>query len=173
MIGERLFRIGLALVAVALATPVLARAPAIDSHYTLLDGPTCREVEPSDDRRGDWILYRCDGIGGVAMWVLYQDSARMQVAFGRLDFEDYRPWSLDRDPVWPIEWRRMEGQAPFAVIMRVRRPFDDAETSASSELAVFRVWPDRSACFLGLVSDNDEARALADSSIQSNDCPTE
>ena len=30
----------------------------------------------------DWVAYRCSGLPGWPLWLLFQDSARMQIGFG-------------------------------------------------------------------------------------------
>lgn len=149
-----------------------AAAQEVEARYTEVGAQACQVADIGEPLGQDWLLYRCEGDQGVAVWLLYQDSARLQVAFGPDDFEDYRPWSFEREPEWPVEWRGRRGSPPFAAIIRMT-PLTDASEQAAPVLAVFRVWPDRPDCYLGAAADNDAARRLADAAESLTACPAD
>ena len=159
----------IALAAAAAATSAAA-APAAESRYTTLRNADCAVVESGEPEGQDWLLYRCAGQAGIPVWVLYQDSVRMQLAFGPRDFAGYAVFSADRDEAWKVEWRGTgagEAFRPYAAIARMR-PAD----GGASTLAVYRVWPDRPSCLLGQAADNAAARAMADPAADGSACPS-
>ena len=163
--------IGLMAIVLGLATePSAEPAREIVSRYTASDDRACREHETGEALGQDWVLQRCTGEGGIDVWMLFQDSARVQIAFGPNDFQGYRVWSQERSPDWPIEWRGERNQTPFAAITRVTL-LSDEDTPTVTKLAVFRVWQDRSSCFLGEVETNQAARIMADGARTMTTCP--
>jgi len=152
--------------AALLAAPVASRAA--ESRYTQA-GPTACKVQESGEPEGqDWLLYRCEGQPGLPVWLLYQDSTRLQVAFGPNSFDHYAPFSSDRDEAWKVEWRGVVygRYRPYAAILRMRPVGEQG-----SMLAVYRIWPDKPSCLIGQVTDNAEARRIADAASTLEDCP--
>lgn len=157
----------IALAAALTATAAIA-APAVESRYTTLGRADCRVVESGEPLGQDWLLYRCKGQPGIPVWVLYQDSVRMQVAFGPRPQGGIAGFSSDRDQAWKVEWRGTGAGSrfkPYAAILRMR-----SVGGSGSVLAVHRVWPDNSSCMLGTASDNVAARAMADAAATKIDC---
>lgn len=146
-----------------------AAAPVAESRYTRLARADCRVVQSGEPEGQDWLLYRCKGQGNIPVWVLYQDSVRMQVAFGPRPTGGIAGFSSDRDEAWKVEWRGTGAGAkfkPYAAILRMRPAGGDG----GSTLAVYRVWPDNASCLLDTVDNNEAARALADASATKIDC---
>lgn len=146
-------------------------AQALGSRYTSIDPHTCRYLADSGQGEGDWISYRCDGEGGIPVWLFYTDSARLTLSFGVNESGDLPTFSADRESDWPVEWRGTQRGSflPFAAIVRTRPPFQ-FDGDRSTQLSVFRVWRDRPACFLGSVATNEAARRLADRSAGQRSC---
>ncbi len=113
----------------------------------------------------DWVSYRCDGQGGVSVFLFFSDGVRLSLGFGdsSAPFMGYR---ADREQNWPVEWRgRMANGrfVPHAGIVRMMTHPEEDGVSASSKLVVFGLA--ERACVLGEVSGaraNDDARRLAD-----------
>lgn len=162
--------IGLVVLIWSLASAGPVAAQAIESRYTPTDDSACIIAETGEPEGQDWVLHRCRSAGGLDAWLLYQDSARLQVAFGRQVFSDYRPWSMSRETDWPIEWRALPDRPPHAAIIRLRA-LTDSDEPGTSQLAVYRVWPDQSSCYLGSEQDNEAARLLADEALTIPVCP--
>jgi len=164
-------RIGLGvMLAAALAAGGAAADPA-ESRYTTLRNADCSVVESGEPEGQDWLLYRCAGQPGLPVWVLYQDSVRMQLAFGPKDFAGFAVYSAERNEAWKIEWRGTgQGSAfrPWAAIARMVPPEGGAPV-----LAVYRVWADKPSCRIGQAADNDAARLLADGAAAMSACPAE
>lgn len=142
--------------------------PTFESRYTTLGRDDCAVVESGEPEGQDWLLYRCEGQPNLPVWVLYQDSVRMQLAFGPKDFGASAVFSSDRDDAWKVEWRGTGAGAafkPHAAIARMR----PAEGGATV-LAVYRIWSDRPACLLGRATDNAAARVLADAGENRDSC---
>lgn len=154
------------LAGVALA--VSGAAQAAESRYTSAATGACAIKESGEPEGQDWLLYRCEGQPGIPVWLHYQDSTRLQVAFGPMNFDHYAPFSSDRDEAWKVEWRGVVygRYRPYAAILRMR-PVGER----GSILAVYRIWPDKPSCLIGQVSDNAEARRIADAASTLEDCP--
>ena len=113
----------------------------------------------------DWVSYRCEGEGGIAVYLFFTDGVRLSLGFGdrTTPFMGYR---ADREQNWPIEWRGriVNGRfVPHAAIARMKTHPEDGGTGGS-ELVVFGL--SRPSCVLGGVRGrgaNDQARRLADS----------
>lgn len=161
-------RLVVCVMAAVLGAAESAAAQTFESRYTPTDEGGCEVHENGDALGQDWVLQRCPGPDGLTAWMLYQDSVRLQVAFGPEDFTAYRPWSNERQLTWPIEWRGRRGQPPHAAIIRLT-PLTDGPP-AQSVLAVFRIWPDRPHCYLGEASSNRAARRLADRAASLDAC---
>lgn len=162
-------RAGLAAgVAVAILGSAFA-AQATESRYTRAGPGACTVAESGEPEGQDWLLYRCEGQAGMPVWLLYQDSTRLQAAFGPRDFTHYAAFSSDRDEAWQVEWRGVVygRYRPFAAILRMR-PVGEP----GSILAVYRIWPDKPSCLIGQVTDNAEARRIADAASTLEDCPS-
>ena len=162
-------RVGLTLLAAGLAALVASTAAeASESRYTEAGPGSCSVKESGEPDGQDWLLYRCEGQPGLPVWLLYQDSTRLQAAFGPNDFTHYAAFSSDRDEAWKVEWRGVTyGRfRPYAAILRMRPAGE-----AGSILAVYRIWPDKPSCLIGQVTDNAEARRIADAASTLEDCP--
>lgn len=164
-------RAGWTALAAGLAGAVLAgsvAAQAAESRYTRAGPKACKVQESGEPVGQDWLLYRCDGQPGMPVWLLYQDSTRLQAAFGPRDFTHYAPFSSDRDEAWQVEWRGVVygHYRPYAAILRMRPVGEQG-----SILAVYRIWPDKPSCLIGLVTDNAEARRIADAASTQESCP--
>lgn len=144
-------------------------AQTVETRYTRVSPADCQLVETGEPQGEDWLIYRCAGIGGVPVWLLYTDGTRLQVTFGPREFRRFIPSSADRDPSWPVEWRTRAGEAtPYAAILRTRpAPGEDVR---GTRLSVFHIWRDRPSCFLGYASTNQEAQAMADRPPQPGWC---
>lgn len=113
----------------------------------------------------DWVSYRCEGEGGIAVYLFFTDGVRLSLGFGdrTAPFMGYR---ADREQNWPIEWRGriVNGRfVPHAAIVRMRTHPEDDMVTWTSELVVFGV--SGRSCVLGEVHGaraNDQARQLAD-----------
>lgn len=151
-------------------TATTVQAQGVGVRYSSIGPKACALHDTGEPRGEDWILYRCAGVAGIAVWVLYTDSVRMQLAFGPQELPGYVPFNADRDDAWPVEWRTRKGaKTPYAAVVRMRRP---GETTGS-ELAVYRIARNRPTCFLGTAPTNEAARALADAPPKPGDCDPE
>ncbi len=113
----------------------------------------------------DWVSYRCEGEGGIAIFLGYSDGVRLSLGFGaenpKIGF-----FSADREPNWPVEWRGrvINGRfVPHGAIARIKTRREDDTVSWNSELVVFGL--SGRACVLGEVHgarENERARQLAD-----------
>ncbi|WP_340588923.1 hypothetical protein [Erythrobacter alti] len=145
------------------ANPVAAQDAEVgfSSRYTLLE--QCTEVDSSISP--DYILNRCEGYEGIPIWWRYSDSARLFVGIGEVPHSSGF-FGIDREHDWPIEWRGSESTPrfePFAVIIRMRAPFDGASGEKDSFLTVFKLNPDGTSCVLeSNIRDNEQARQVAD-----------
>jgi len=143
---------------------------AITSRYTPLTD--CSDFDSGDlDQGEDWVLNRCLGVDGIPVWLLFTDSARAHVGFGRVaNFTG--TFDIDRDDAWLIEWRgHLQGDRfePFAAIIRM--PLLESE---DSELVVFRLRSDGTSCVIGSTSaSNEKARRTADGALNSFECARE
>ena len=157
---------GLAIAALLTATGAAA-APAPESHYTTLRNADCTVVESGEPEGQDWLLYRCEGASNIAVWVLYQDSTRMMIAFGPKPVDGIAGYSSDRDEAWKVEWRAPAKGLfqPYAAILRMR-----PAGGGDSILAVYRVWPDKPSCLLGTATNNETARQIADAGATATGC---
>jgi len=150
-----------------------ASSSEFTSRYTTLgECPLFAEGEPGYD----WIVFRCEGYGGMPIWWRYSDSARLYIGFGERQ-HDSGFFGFDRDPDWPIEWRgRISGDQfiPHAVIIRMPRPIYGSYGEPESSLMVFRLRDDGTSCLLeGDILANERAREVADASAGEFDCPNE
>ena len=164
--GLTLLAAGLA--ALAASTAVATAAQASESRYTEAGPKSCAVKESGEPEGQDWLLYRCEGQPELPVWLLFQDSTRLQAAFGPKNFDHYAPFSSDRDEAWRVEWRGVVyGRfRPYAAILRMRPVGEQG-----SILAVYRIWPDKPSCLIGQVTDNAEARRIADAASTMDDCP--
>lgn len=154
--------------AVIAASSAVAWAPA-QSRYTEAGPAACKQFESGEPEGQDWVLYRCVGQPGLPVWVLYQDSTRMQMAFGPNNFDHFAPFSAERDERWGLEWRGQQGKVfkAYAVIARMRPVGEQAST-----LAVYRVWPNMPSCLIGQATTNEQARQIADRAASLAACPS-
>lgn len=150
-------------VAAVLIQAALTGSPAVDEvrpvafRYTsLADG--CQEQDEGPDGL-HFFAYRCPGVPGYPVWIVYAEGVRMGLAFGERQTVD-GIFSTRRDPVWPIEWRGYRGPnfRPYAAIVRVEM------IDGPQVLAVYSVRPDGSSCLRGTETTNEAARDLADAS---------
>lgn len=162
-----------ALIPVLLATPAASDSARYESRYSRLGQTVCTPHSDGGPEQ-DWLMYRCDGMGGVAVWVLYQEGVRMRLDFSAASrseppaFSTVGTFAADRDDSWPVEWRgHLAGGRfiPRAAIVRVRAAGGEW---SGSRLAVYRLTPDHRACLLGVPADNAGARRMADEGAE--DC---
>lgn len=167
--GNRLLgRMGLIAGAAVTILASSAASQAAESRYSRAGPGACLVKESGEPEGQDWLLYRCEGQPGMPVWLLYQDSTRLQVAFGPNNFDHYAPFSSDRDEAWQVEWRgEVAGGrfTPYAAILRMR-PVGEQ----TSVLAIYRVWPDKPSCLIGQALNNEDARRIADAAAASNGC---
>lgn len=156
-------RVGVLAQVLALTGWSHAEAQSISSQYTRIDPHSCTFLEDGARLEQDWVRYRCDGAGGIPIWLFYTDGVRLRLSFGPERGDDLPIFSADREPTWPVEWRGVQSGTftPYAAIVRTRPPFQ-FDGDRSTQLSVFRVWRDRPACFVGNAATNDAARRLAD-----------
>lgn len=113
----------------------------------------------------DWVSYRCDGQGGIAVYLFYSDGVRLSLGFDA-ENQQLGVFSADREPNWPVEWRGrvINGRfVPHSAIARMRTRREDDTVTWNSELVVFGL--SGRACVLGEVHgarENERARQLAD-----------
>ena len=135
-------------------SPAEGEARPIEVRYTnLSDG--CRLQD--DPENLHFVAYRCGGMPGYPVWIVYAEGVRMSLAIGERQTLD-GIFSTRRDPDWPVEWRAYPASnfRPYAAIVRVE-VIDGAQV-----LAVYGVRPDGSSCLRGTAQTNEAARALAD-----------
>ena len=169
--------------AAVLATIIAAGARAgadevLDSAFTHFDAKQCRHKPGRDvEDYGSW---RCQGYGGVAVWLSAGDQ-RMFVSFGPHAADE--PAAAQTFPAFndayegTIEWRRerrRDGRMhPFAAIMRwnVRIDPEDDGHPRGRYLVVTRLGPG-GVCWVGTVFANDDPHAPADAGCQRQGGPT-
>lgn len=117
----------------------------------------------ADDQ--DWVSYRCEGEGGMAVYLFFSDGVRLSLGFGDSS-APLMGYPADREPSWPVEWRGrvVNGRfVPHAAIARMKTHPEDETVSWGSELVVFGL--SGQPCVLGEVHGaraNERARQLAD-----------
>jgi hypothetical protein len=161
----------LSLFALALAAPDLSQTGpvSISSRYTKLDH--CTEIAHGDVEQGeDWVQHKCQGYGGVPVWLQFMDSNKGFIGFGRRT--NVIGWfGISRDNRLPIEWRGRISAGkfePFAIIIRMPQLIDEP-----TRLEVFRLRPDGTSCIIGETASNIDARAIADASLTRFHCTAE
>lgn len=155
-----------AVAAAAMAGPTASQPSGAQSRYIRFQPAQCRDQAPPNQQEiGDELTLRCPGVGGVPVWIHYQDSSRLYVGFGRVANAS-GAFAVDRRETWPMEWRgrMVRGRfTPHAVIVRLRTA--GAET-ASTDLVVWRFTPDGASCVVDRIGagpdQNIRARGSAD-----------
>jgi hypothetical protein len=151
----------LALAAVAGPGQAAAQPGEPQSRYTRFQPSQCRDQAPPNQQEvGDELTLRCPGVGGVPVWIHYQDSNRLYVGFGRVA-NVTGTFAVDRRETWPMEWRgrTVRGRfTPHAVIIRLRTA--GAET-ASTDLVVWRITPDGLSCIVNRIGAGPDQNRLA------------
>jgi hypothetical protein len=158
----------IAAAAVALGVGATSRAQdrgEVVSRFSSIWPHDCAETGNGAADDQDWVSYRCEGEGGIAVSLLFTDSVRLSLGFGdrTAPFMGYR---ADREQNWPVEWRgRMfSGRfVPHAAIVRMKTHPEDEMVTWSSELVVFGI--SERPCVIGEVHGaraNEQARRLAD-----------
>jgi len=72
------------------------------SRYTKFNG--CRMIDHAQLGE-DWVFYKCKGLSGIPVWLLFTDSTMGHVGFGA-KANVSGMYGTDRDDRrWPIEWR--------------------------------------------------------------------
>lgn len=157
----------------AIAASLLGLAPhahaqqsdEIESHFSSISPRDCLYTGDGAAQDQDWVTYRCEGQGGIAIFLGYTDGVRLSLGFGA-EHPKIGPFSADREPNWPVEWRGRVTNGrfvPHAAIARMKTYPEDETVTWSSELVVFGV--SGRACVLGEVHGvraNERARRLAD-----------
>ena len=157
------------------ATPEHA-APAVESVYTDLRGPSCREeIDRSDPNETPYTA--CPGVGGYTLIVRRAEAGRRSIDVvdpGRRVFPLDYPRSVTPHMSAlgaRAEWRvrtTERGRVPIALVVPVEAHEDagNPETVTRTWLAVARIAPD-TACVVGRIVDRerseDEVRTMADS----------
>ncbi|WP_156172157.1 hypothetical protein [Aurantiacibacter gangjinensis] len=145
-------------------------AQPLESRYTLLDNcvVVAAGIEPIDHVR-----QRCDGWGGIPVWLQYTDAARLGVGFG-YPANTFGMFSIERHPSWPVEWRGPVQDGVFQPIAAIIRMNDYATAPGEPDrasLLVFRLTGDGMSCPLSFdAGDNEEARRIADASLREYRC---
>ena len=159
-------RMAIAAALFGIVTPVEAQeSDGVVSRFSSIWTHDCTETGNGGNTE-DWISYRCEGEGGLAVFLLFTDSVRLSLGFGDRT-SMLGPYSAQREQNWPVEWRgRMVegGFVPRAAIVRMRVPpeLDDSGRGGSG-LVVFRVGDE--SCVIGEVRGagaNERARRMAD-----------
>ncbi|WIY68091.1 hypothetical protein KB221_08200 [Aquidulcibacter paucihalophilus] len=159
-------RVAVAASLVGLASPVQAQeASRIESRFSSIWPHDCTYTDDGAAEGQDWVSYRCEGEGGIAIFLGYSDGVRLSLGFGAenpmIGF-----FSADREPIWPVEWRGrvINGRfVPHGAIARMKTRREDDTVTWNSELVVFGL--SGRACVLGEVHgarENERARQLAD-----------
>ena len=156
-------RIAIAVALFGIVTPAQAQeSDEVVSRFSSIWTHDCTETGNGGDTE-DWISYRCEGEGGLAVFLLFTDSVRLSLAFGDRT-SMLGPYSAQREQNWPVEWRgRMVegGFVPRAAIVRMRNYGEfEGDRQAGSRLVVFKV--EGGSCVIGEVQGNEQARRLAD-----------
>lgn len=149
---------------VAAQTSVLEYQGEVSSRFSSIWPHDCADNGDGAAEDQDWVSYRCEGEGGIDIYLFFSDGVRLSLGFGdrASPLMGYR---ADREQNWPVEWRgRMVGSrfVPHAAIIRMKTHPED-ERGAGSELVVFGLG--RSPCVLGTVRGtqaNERAHRLAD-----------
>jgi hypothetical protein len=147
------------------ATAWLSAGPAtsaeLSSRYRRVG--VCRETGHGVDQ--DWILKTCGGYPGQPVWIAYSDSTKAHVGFGPKQNVSGTFGTVAVETA-RLEWRGLRRGAkfePFAVIIRLREPFDETGKSA---LVVYRLRLDGTSCIIGRAQrSNAKAREIADASL--------
>lgn len=162
-------KLGLAAFAASLigiASPVQAQeASRIKSRFSSIWPHDCTYTGDGAAEGQDWVTYRCEGEGGIAIFLGYSDGVRLSLGFGA-ENPKIGLFSADREPNWPVEWRGrvINGRfVPHGAIARMRTRREDDTVTWDSELVVFGLA--EQVCVLGEVHgarENERARQLAD-----------
>ena len=149
-----------------LAPPAHAQeSDEVVSRFTSISPHDCTQTGDGSAEDQDWVSYRCEGQGGIAIFLGYTDGVRLSLGFGA-ENQQLGLFSADREPNWPVEWRGrvINGRfVPHSAIARMRTRREDDTVTWNSELVVFGL--SGRACVLGEVHGaraNERARQLAD-----------
>lgn len=135
----------------------------------------CREAETGNSDEGvDELFKTCKGLGSAAVWVLYQDSARMSVGFGKHPHVAVQGLSPERDAKWPVQWGG-SSKGEFKPLVSIVR-FKKLEESKST-LFVFRLLDNGNSCLVGEVAagagQSKKAQDIAAKAMKSWTCLVE
>jgi hypothetical protein len=181
--------LGAASMAALLLSIASALAPAAElaSVYTSAAEKDCRKVESSKPGEGEWVVLACPGPGGYVIR-LAVDDLRTNVSAGTslaaaakqpAARQGFRTFNRVHEV---IEWRGVEGEAPFAIIQRWRlndpMKFEDA-AGVVSLLVVTRL-PPGPVCHVAYVdvkansgNANELARKAADEIARGFKCASD
>ena len=124
----------------------------------------------------DWVAYKCEGYGGIPVWLSYTDSARLYLGFGAIENHS-GPFGLNRDDRWPVEWRGVEQNGrfkPSAIIIRMKRPDAGQPNSEAGLLFVYKLRSDGLSCLIASdLTSNHAAREIADELDSKDLCSSE
>jgi hypothetical protein len=155
--------------AICLTVPALADVTWMTKPFAA----TCKEVSSGNvDAGEDYVFSRCDGVGDVATWTLYNEGTRLSVGFGPKPHTALRNVDAEREN-WPVDWAiEKDGSisAPRAAIARFNSP---GAEPYSETLYVFRILDDGMSCVIGTAITNEEARLMAMRSLKTWTCQSE
>ena len=155
--------VAFALQAEARSSPV--QQGVVESRFSSIWPQDCTVTGDGTAEDQDWVSYRCDGQGGVPVYLFFSDGVRLSLGFGDSS-APFIGYPANRERNWPIEWRgRMANGrfVPHAAILRMRTHPEEDGVTATSKLIVFGLAG--RVCVLGETSGgraNEEARRLAD-----------
>ncbi len=109
-----------------------ATTGGITSIYTSTGQESCTTIEENTDE-GGWVVQRCQGIGGVPVFVKEGDL--------RQDIDAGVQSSFETQPMFntvgtKVEWRLADNRKPFAIIYRLNGDSGDPEIPKQSWLIV-------------------------------------
>ena len=135
------------------------------SRFTSIWPHDCTETGDGSAEDQDWVSYRCEGQGGIPVFLFFSDGVRLSLGFGD-QAAPFMGYQADRAENWPVEWRGrvINGRfVPHAEIARMKTFTADGDLGGS-ELVVFGLRA--TTCVLGNVRGahaNEDARRLAES----------
>jgi hypothetical protein len=162
--GEEMFKsvwsVEVALAAAALVglvSPAHAQQSGeVVSRFSSIAPNDCTATGDGSAEDQDWVSYRCEGHGGMAVYLFFSDGVRLSLGFGDSS-APFMGYPADRGRV--INGRFV----PHAAIARMKTHPEDETVTWSSELVVFGL--SGQPCVLGEVHGahaNERARQLAD-----------
>ena len=149
-------------------------APVFSSVYTTIAQADCETVEVSDE--GGFSTQRCDGLGGMDVYVVDADG-RMTVSAGMAP-DHLVSWTPFNTAGQTVEWR-LKDRVPVALIYRLQSAVPPEDFPETGRLVVPTLPSDgASGCAAYVVPDgvenqNEVARVLADALPETHDCSKE